>query len=111
MSFLQKVNARILSSRNTQIPILFSFIIEGEEEKNLTFQKHKINYKLTFYKPRKAFQRQEAGQQPADGGWHVDTWLFVGEGKHNHPAKSFAMRLLARNPQNPVKVNHAKCKT
>lgn len=50
-------------------------------KKQIKFQKYKINYKLTFYKPRKPFQRQEAQQQSADGGWHTGTWLFVGEEK------------------------------
>lgn len=80
-------------------------------KEQIKFQKYKINYKLTFYKPRKPFQRQEARQQPADGGWHMGTWLFAGEEKHNPPAKSFAIRLLAGHPQNPVNVYYAKCKT
>lgn len=73
MSFLQKANARLLSSRNTKIPFLSSFIIKAEEKKRkqIKFQKSQINYNLTFYKPRKPFQRQEAWQEPADGGWHM----------------------------------------
>lgn len=41
MSFIQKVNARILSSRNTKIPFLFSFITKGEEKNKLNFKNAK----------------------------------------------------------------------